>query len=100
MYNQYDLDVYASALIANFRSWKESTGHRFNNEDYVVTFEEGNKYIRVVRSDADSTSVVAFVEIATGDIYKPETWKKPAKTKPRGNILALTPNVVCWSGAR
>ena len=100
MYNQSHLDAYAAALIADYKGWKLKGDFTFNKEDYVVSFEEGKKYIRVVRSDRAQRGVIAFIEIESGDIYKAASWKAPAKNKPRGTVLKLTPNVVCWSGAR
>jgi len=41
----------------------------------------GRKFAKVVHD----RSVYAFVEIATGDIYKPASWSAPAK-HARGNI--------------
>jgi len=50
------------------------------------------KYVRVVRSDGygASRSVHCFVEIETGDVFKAESWKAPAK-HARGNIYAANP---------
>lgn len=45
----------------------------------------GVKFVRVVATDGPSRSALAFVERATGDIFKPDGWKKPAKGA-RGNI--------------
>lgn len=100
MYNQSHLDAYAAALIADYKGWVEQGGSVYIKEDYIVSFEEGKKYIRVVRTNLAQRGVVAFIEITSGDIYKAASWKTPAKNKPRGNVLNLTPNVVCWTGAR
>lgn len=100
MYDQSHLDAYAAALTADYKGWMQQSGFEFKKDDFVVSFEEGKKYLRVVRSDRAQRGVVAFVEIASGDIYKAASWKAPAKNKPRGTVLNLTPNVVCWSGAR
>ena len=45
----------------------------------------GKKYVRVVNQDTVSRSAWAFIEISTGDILKPASWKVPAKHS-RGNI--------------
>lgn len=51
-----------------------------------LTFERGQKYIRIIREDGrDSRSVHCFVDIVTGDVLKSESWKKPAKGA-RGTI--------------
>lgn len=45
------------------------------------------KYIRIERKDSkNSGSVHAFVDRQTGDVYKPASWKTPAK-HARGNIF-------------
>lgn len=49
----------------------------------------GPKYLRVVVEEdgGNQRSVYSFVERATGDVYKPEGWKKPAK-HVRSNIFS------------
>ena len=46
------------------------------------------KYVRIVRADADGggRSVVCFIELATGLIWKAAGWKAPEKNFPRGSI--------------
>ena len=57
----------------------------------------GPKWIRVFEQDVgqdgklrDSRSVYCFVEKATGYIYKPDGWKRPAKGV-RGSIFSANP---------
>ncbi len=46
----------------------------------------GKKYLRVVSSSgAHDRSAYAFIEVATGNVLKPDGWKGPAKGA-RGNI--------------
>jgi hypothetical protein len=54
--------------------------------------QAGKKYIRVVRDH----SAHAFIEIATGDVLKPDGWKRPAK-HARGNIFDES-NGLQWMG--
>lgn len=42
----------------------------------------GKRFVKIIRS----RSVYAFVEIDSGDIYKPASWNAPAK-HVRGNIF-------------
>ena len=99
MYDQSHLDAYATALTENYKSWSGHGADRvFDARDYSVAFETGKKYIRVVRNYRSSRSVLAFIEITTGDIYKAASWKAPAKNV-RGNVINLNPNVVQWTGA-
>ena len=43
-----------------------------NSLDYTI----GKKYIKVIQEDS---SVHAFIDRKTGDVYKPASWKAPAK---------------------
>lgn len=53
---------------------------------YRYYVQKGRKYIKITSgNDGKGTSVVAFVDATTGDIYKPAGWKAPAKGA-RGNI--------------
>ena len=49
-------------------------------------YYEGKKYLKVVREEYDErndrwrdTTVHAFINRATGEVYKPASWKAPAK---------------------
>jgi hypothetical protein len=63
---------------------------------YVFGVDQGRKYARVWNAygDGRGRSVVAFVDLATGDIYKPEGWKRPAK-HIRGNVLSSQGGMEC-----
>ena len=45
----------------------------------------GQKYLRLMKPENEGGGVYAFIEIATGDIFKPASWKARAK-HARGNI--------------
>lgn len=52
-----------------------------------IKISEGGRFFKVFRTEGTvSKSVVAFVDKATGDIFKPATWNAPAK-HARGNVL-------------
>lgn len=55
----------------------------------TIRFTRGPKYVRVVTDDGNvyGGSVVCFLALATGDIYKAASWKQPAK-HARGNVFA------------
>ena len=58
----------------------------FGNDELFKGLERntrGRKYVKLI-SDG---SVCAFIEKNTGDIYKPASWKAPAK-HVRGNIFS------------
>ena len=74
-------------------------------------YYEGKKYIKVVREEYDETNdrwrdttVHAFVDRETGEVYKPASWKAPAK-HVRFNLSndldrqsLHDPNFVGWAG--
>jgi len=56
----------------------------------ILVIMWGKKYARIVRQEAENGKVFhrsawAFVNIENGDIFKPASWKAPAK-HARGNI--------------
>ena len=51
-----------------------------------LDIEDGRKYVKLVSNRNGSRSVWCFVDKATGSIFKPASWKAPAK-HARGNIL-------------
>ena len=62
---------YMRALEDNYTS-------RYPDSSSPVTFrlEVGRKYLKVVQNDG---GVHAFVDRNTGEVYKPASWKSPAK---------------------
>ena len=74
-------------------------------------YYEGKKYIKVVREEYDErndrwrdTTVHAFIDRKTGEVYKPASWKAPAK-HVRFNLSndldrqkLHDPNFVGWAG--
>ena len=74
-------------------------------------YYEGKKYYKVVREEYDETNdrwrdttVHAFVDKKTGEVYKPASWKAPAKHVRfnfcnKKDLLFLTdPRCVGWAG--
>ena len=76
-------------------------------------YYEGKKYLKVVREEFDTfqgrnkwrdTTVHAFVDKKTGEVYKPASWKAPAKHIrfnfcDKKDLLFLTdPRCVGWAG--
>ena len=55
----------------------------FMDKKFVIV--KGNRYYKIVMEDLDdegntySSSVHAFVDKNTGEVYKPASWKSPAK---------------------
>ena len=60
------------------RSLEQNYQLRYPNSNTSVTFtmEFGRKYIKVIQ---DNSSVHAFIDRNTGEVYKPASYKSPAK---------------------
>ena len=76
-----------SRAMDNFRSQAHAAMDRYytGSSKPRLEFQEGDKYIRVVRNDGVSKSAHSFIEKAKRDVFKPDGWKRPAKGA-RGNI--------------
>ena len=74
-------------------------------------YYQGKKYLKVVREEYDErndrwrdTTVHAFVDRATGEVYKPASWKAPAKhvrfdlSNDLDRQKLHDPNFVGWAG--
>lgn len=72
------------------KSWLDTLTEKANPTDRACGIrtkfieERGRKFSKIVKeevreNDRISKSVHAFIEIATGDIYKAASWKAPAK---------------------
>lgn len=72
-------DVYCAELSASGKY--DSSFIEYTKTEYTYTVDELRKYFKIVGHG----SVVAFVDKVTGDIYKPASWKVPAKGI-RGNV--------------
>ena len=70
--------------------------------DYKFYIEEGRKYHKIVMDTGNQLSVHAFVDKKTGEVYKPASFKSPAKIV-RYNLLNIESREKCferadWSG--
>ena len=72
------------ALLDNFKN-RNGGG----SSDYKFYIESGRKYHKVImETGAGSCSVHAFVDKKTGEVYKPASFKAPAK-HVRFNLLLI-----------
>ena len=63
------------ALLDNFKSKNNR-----NTDGYKFYIESGRKYHKIImETGAGSRSVHAFVDKKTGEVYKPASFKAPAK---------------------
>ena len=82
------IDGFVERLEGFIKEWEDKVRPVFERELTNLTFEgmtwtKGRKYAKLVHN----RSVVAFVDMNNGDIYKPAGWSKPAK-HVRGNIFS------------
>ena len=71
------------ALVDNFKQ-----SHP-NSDPYKFYIESGRKYHKIVmETESQSRSVHAFVDKKTGEVYKPASFKAPAK-HVRYNLLFI-----------
>ena len=56
----------------------------------TYSIEPGRKFLKVVQNGEGNRSVHAFIDKATGALYKPASWKAPAKDA-RYNLLTDLP---------
>lgn len=114
-----DMNTALEALLDDIRADYINWGTRLGGDDKTrnkiredmardfcenLTYEEGRKYIKIVKGDGGQRSVWGFV-VATdtdkkfrkGDILMAAGWNAPARNKPRGNILDGGYSVA-WTG--
>ena len=70
------------ALVDNFKQ-----SHP-NSDPYTFSVESGRKYHKIIMDADGSRSVHAFVDRKTGEVYKPASFKSPAK-HVRFNLLLI-----------
>jgi len=78
------------ALEANYNS-------RYPDSSSPVKFETkiGKKYIKIIQVDG---GVHAFIDKQTGEVYKPASWKAPAK-HVRYDLRIISQRQECYSRA-
>ena len=70
-----------------------------NSDPYKFSIESGRKYHKIVmETESQSRSVHAFVDQKTGEVYKPASWKAPAK-HVRYNLLMIDSREQCFEQA-
>ena len=69
------------------------------NSGYKFYIESGRKYHKIImETEAGSKSVHAFVDKKTGEVYKPASYKAPAKIV-RYNLLMIESREECFARA-
>lgn len=82
----------------SFEEFCEFVKELLQTVDHGLDVETGRKYYKLASVRGGSRSVWCFVDKTTGDIYKPASWKIPAK-HARGNIQDRTTyETYPWTG--
>ena len=69
-----------------------------STQDYKFFIESGRKYHKIVMDANGSKSVHAFVDKKTGEVFKPASFKAPAKIV-RYNLLSIESREKCFERA-
>ena len=88
---------------ANLYKFVYKTGKKFHKV-YFLQYEEANEYYNR-KAGYTAGSVHCFVDKQTGEVYKPASWKAPAKIV-RFDLRLITdreflfnPNNISWAGS-
>ena len=83
---EFHLPEFVDECVVMLNEHYESKFPRLNVPDVKV--KEGGKFYKVYKDEGEyHKSVWFFVSKEDGLIWKPASWKSPAKNFPRGNIL-------------
>ena len=87
--NTIELNIRKYALMLCDALVDDFTTHHPNSNPYKFYIESGRKYHKLImETGGSSRSVHAFIDKKTGDVYKPASFKAPAKIV-RYNVLVI-----------
>ena len=97
-----------NTIQLNVRKWTlmlcDALEHNFkqrhpNSDPYKFSIESGRKYHKIVmETESQSKSVHAFVDQKTGEVFKPASYKAPAKIV-RYRLLEIASREECFERA-
>ena len=97
--NTIQLNVRKYALMLCDALVLDFTSRHPNSEPYKFYIESGRKYHKLImETESGSRSVHAFVDKKTGEVYKPASFKAPAK-HVRYNLLSEISREECYARA-
>ena len=97
--NQIQLNVRKYCLMLCDALEQDFKSRYPNSDPYKFSIESGRKYHKIVmETESQSQSVHAFVDQKTGEVYKPASWKAPAK-HVRYNLLMIDSREQCFEQA-
>ena len=97
--NQIQLNIRKYCLMLCDALEHDFKCHYPNLDPYKFSIESGRKYHKIVKTDSsDGAAVHAFVDKKTGEVYKPASWKAPAK-HVRFNLLEINSREECFERA-
>jgi len=97
--NTIQLNVRKFALMLCDALELDFKTHHPNSDPYKFYIESGRKYHKIImETDSGSRSVHAFVDKKTGEVYKPASFKAPAKIV-RYRLLEIASREQCFARA-
>ena len=97
--NDIQLNVRKYTLMLCDCLTDDFTRRHSNSDPYKFYIESGRKYHKIVmETESQSRSVHAFVDKKTGEVYKPASFKAPAKIV-RYNLLMIESREECFARA-
>ena len=96
----HKLSIAAGNEVGNYHqnAIDELKNGNYDSIDYKFYIEEGRKYLKIVMDTGNQLSVHAFVDKKTGEVYKPASFKSPAKIV-RYNLLNIESREKCFERA-
>lgn len=81
------MDRFLAELTKMTEAWRATYTPSISEATYSAPTKGTRRYLRVMREGpGGGSSLHCFVEKATGNIYKPASWKAPTRNHVRGNI--------------